>query len=96
MSHLLTSVFLAINTVDNNKYAIKTIDKSKIIEEDLLNNIKNEIMLMKMIKHPYIVGLIEVMATASKIILVLEYIEGCDLFDLIGYVLNRFAQGKTP
>jgi len=38
---------------------------------------------MKIIKHPYIVKLIEVMATQQKILLVMEYLEGGDLFDAI-------------
>ena len=38
---------------------------------------------MKAIEHPYIVKLYEVMATHSKIILVLEYVEGGELGDFI-------------
>jgi 5'-AMP-activated protein kinase catalytic alpha subunit len=65
------------------KYAVKLIDKDKIIEEDLSDNIKTEIQLMRMIRHPYIVKLCEVLSTQQKIILVMEYIEGGDLFDCI-------------
>lgn len=38
---------------------------------------------MKMINHPFIVKLYEVIATQQKIMLVMEYVEGGDLFDLI-------------
>jgi serine/threonine protein kinase len=41
---------------------------------------------MKIIKHPYIVKLIEVMATQQKILLVMEYLEGGDLFDTISKI----------
>jgi len=46
-------------------------------------SIKKEVMLMKMIKHPNIVKLKEVLASKSKIYLVLELIKGGDLFDII-------------
>ena len=38
---------------------------------------------MKKINHPNIVKLFEVMSTNQKILLVMEYIEGGDLFDAI-------------
>jgi serine/threonine protein kinase len=38
---------------------------------------------MKKINHPYIVKLFEVMSTNQKILLVMEYIDGGDLFDAI-------------
>ncbi len=78
---LLISVYLA--TKDNNQYAIKLIDKDKIIEEDISDLIKTEIQLMRMIRHPYIVKLYEVLSTQQKFILVMEYIDGGDLFDKI-------------
>jgi 5'-AMP-activated protein kinase catalytic alpha subunit len=74
-------VFLA--TKESQEFAIKIIDKDKIVEENLLDNIKKEIQHMKVIQHPYIVKLYEVMATHSKIILVLEYVEGGELGDFI-------------
>jgi len=65
------------------QYAIKCIDKDRIIEENLSDHVKTEISLMKMINHPYIVKLCEVMSTQQKIILVMEYIQGGDLFSII-------------
>ncbi len=65
------------------KYAIKCIDKDRIIEENLGDSIKTEISLMRMIRHPYIVKLSNVMTTQQKIILVMEYISGGDLFEHI-------------
>ncbi len=58
-------------------------DKNKIINENLNDNIKSEVQLMRLITHPYIVKLIEVMAANQKILLVMEFIEGGDLFDAI-------------
>ena len=38
---------------------------------------------MRIIDHPYVVKLIEVIATQQKIMLVMEFVDGGDLFDLI-------------
>ncbi len=46
-------------------------------------SIKKEVTMMKMIKHKNIVKLKEVLASNSKIYLVLELIKGGDLFDVI-------------
>jgi serine/threonine protein kinase len=46
-------------------------------------SIKTEIQLLQTVHHPYIVKLHEVMATQQKILLVMEYVNGGDLFDLI-------------
>ena len=73
----------AINSETGEEVAIKILDKEKIKQEDLGESIKKEVMLMKMIKHPNIVRLIEVLASNSKISLVLEVIKGGDLFDVI-------------
>jgi len=74
---------LAINSRDNKEYAIKILDINKIIKENLDKNIEKEVALMKKISHPYIVKLFEVMTTNQKILLVMEYIDGGDLFDAI-------------
>lgn len=63
--------------------AIKILDKEKIKQEDLGESIKKEVTMMKMIKHKNIVKLKEVLASNSKIYLVLELIRGGDLFDVI-------------
>lgn len=63
--------------------AIKILDKERVKQEDLGESIKKEVQLMKMIQHPNIVKLKEVLASNSKIYLVLELINGGDLFDII-------------
>ncbi len=74
---------MAINSRDNKEYAIKILDINKIIKENLDKNIEKEVALMRKINHPYIVKLFEVMSTNQKILLVMEYIDGGDLFDAI-------------
>ena len=45
--------------------------------------IKKEISIMKMVNHKYVVSLIEVLASKTKIFIVLELVTGGELFDKI-------------
>ncbi len=54
---------------------------------DLIDSIKTEVQLLKTVHHPYIVKLVEVMTTKQKILLIMEYVEGGDLFDLISNII---------
>nr|GMD00537.1 CBL-interacting protein kinase 18-like [Ipomoea batatas] len=67
--------------------AIKVINKEKVMITDMVNQTKREISVMGLIKHPNIVQLYEVMATKSKIFLVLEFVKGGELF-------NKVAKGR--
>lgn len=73
----------AVNTETNEAVAIKVLDKEKIQKQNMGNQIKKEISIMKMVKHEYIVGMIEVLASKTKIFIVLELIVGGELFDKI-------------
>jgi 5'-AMP-activated protein kinase catalytic alpha subunit len=64
-------------------YALKVIEKTKIVEEKLRECIKTEIQTMRLLRHPYVVKLFEVMTSTRGVILVMEYIKGCDFFDKI-------------
>ncbi|XP_018413296.1 PREDICTED: serine/threonine-protein kinase DCLK3 [Nanorana parkeri] len=65
----------------NEEYAMKIIDKAKLLgKEDI---VKNEVSIIKMLSHPNIVKLIDDFETENDIYLVLEYIKGGDLFDAI-------------
>eukprot|EP01016_Furgasonia_blochmanni_P037092 TRINITY_DN4327_c0_g1_i11.p1 TRINITY_DN4327_c0_g1~~TRINITY_DN4327_c0_g1_i11.p1 ORF type:complete len:587 (-),score=117.16 TRINITY_DN4327_c0_g1_i11:267-2027(-) len=76
-------VRMGLNTRTKEKVAMKIIEKEKIKREDLLDNLKKEVAIMMMINHPHIVRLIEVLASKTKIYLVLEYIDGGELWDKI-------------
>lgn len=77
-------VYLA--EADHNQYAIKIIDKTKIVDEKLRDCIKTEIQTMKLLRHPYVVRLYEVMISSRGIILVMEYVKGGDFFDKISKI----------
>ena len=67
--------------------AIKIIDKEKVLKVGLIDQIKREISVMRLVKHPNVVELYEVMASKTKIYFVMEYVKGGELF-------NKVAKGK--
>lgn len=73
----------AVNTEDQRVVAIKVLDKDKIQKQNMGSQIKKEISIMKMVKHPHVVELIEVLASKTKIFIVLELVTGGELFDEI-------------
>ncbi|KAM3136324.1 hypothetical protein pb186bvf_011623 [Paramecium bursaria] len=73
----------ATHVISKEEFAIKIIDKEKVKKEDLVESLKKEIQILMIIEHPNIVKLIEVLASKTKIYLVLEWIRGGELFDKI-------------
>lgn len=71
------------NVETGEKVAIKVLDKAKILQHQMVEQIKREISTMKIIRHPNVVQLFEVMASKTKVYLVLEFINGGELFDKI-------------
>eukprot|EP00249_Psilotum_nudum_P012732 c23949_g1_i1 orf=481-1800(+) len=76
-------VKFAKNTRTGESVAIKVLDKEKILKHKMVEQIKREISTMKLIKHPNVVQLYEVMASKTKIYIVLELVTGGELFDKI-------------
>ncbi|OMO90698.1 hypothetical protein COLO4_18942 [Corchorus olitorius] len=67
--------------------AIKVISKDQVKKEGMMEQIKREISVMRLVRHPNIVELKEVMATKTKIFFVMEYVRGGELF-------AKVAKGK--
>ncbi|XP_022251077.1 uncharacterized protein LOC106467233, partial [Limulus polyphemus] len=63
--------------------AIKTIKKSKIESEKDLIRIRREIQIMSSIQHPHIIHIYEVFENKEKIVLVMQYASGGELYDLL-------------
>lgn len=64
-------------------FAVKILEKNRIIHLKITDQIKREIATLKLLKHPNVVRLHEVLASKSKIYMVLEYVTGGELFDKI-------------
>ncbi|KAK3024379.1 hypothetical protein RJ639_043283 [Escallonia herrerae] len=63
--------------------AIKVIDKEKVLRVGLIDQIKREISTMRLVRHPNIIHLYEVMATKTKIYFVMEFAKGGELFNKV-------------
>ncbi|XP_054148713.1 serine/threonine-protein kinase DCLK2 isoform X2 [Melozone crissalis] len=63
------------------EFALKIIDKAKCCGKEHL--IENEVSILRRVKHPNIIMLIEEMDTPSELYLVMELVKGGDLFDAI-------------
>lgn len=87
-------VKLAVNMETGEKMAIKVLDKSIIQRQNMGAQVKREISIMKLVRHPYVVQLREVLASSSKIFLVCELITGGELFDKI-VEKQRFSEEEA-
>ncbi|XP_027329948.1 CBL-interacting serine/threonine-protein kinase 8-like isoform X2 [Abrus precatorius] len=76
-------VKFAQNTETGESVAMKVLDRSTIIKHKMIDQIKREISIMKLVRHPYVVRLHEVLASRTKIYIILEFITGGELFDKI-------------
>ncbi|KAJ7560030.1 hypothetical protein O6H91_04G111200 [Diphasiastrum complanatum] len=73
----------ARNTKTGQSVAIKVLDKEQVIMHKMAEQIKREISIMKLVKHPNIIQICEVMGSKKKIYIVLELVTGGELFDKI-------------
>ncbi|KAK2956557.1 putative CBL-interacting protein kinase 23 [Blattamonas nauphoetae] len=63
--------------------AMKIIGKEKVMKYHMIEQLKREISLMKRLKHENIIRMHEVLASQSKVFIVLEYANGGELFQKI-------------
>ncbi|NXO22947.1 DCLK2 kinase, partial [Cisticola juncidis] len=63
------------------EFALKIIDKAKCCGKEHL--IENEVSILRRVKHPNIIMLVEEMDTPTELYLVMELVKGGDLFDAI-------------
>ncbi|XP_008651114.1 CBL-interacting protein kinase 21 isoform X3 [Zea mays] len=76
-------VRLARDAGTGRSFAIKILDRQRILAMKIDEQIKREIATLKLLKHPNVVRLYEVSASKTKIYMVLEYVNGGELFDKI-------------
>lgn len=80
-------VYHGRNLKTGQNVAVKMIDKEKVMKVGLIEQIKREISVMRLVKHPNVVQLFEVMASKTKIYFAMEYVKGGELF-------NKVAKGR--
>ena len=74
------SVKLGVEKKTNQRVAIKIIKKNKAKEKDI-ELVRNEIDIMKLCYHPYVVHLLDHFENGEYIFIVMEYIKGGSLTD---------------
>lgn len=73
---------LARHVFTGEKVAVKVIDKTKL-DEISRAHLFQEVRCMKLVQHPNVVRLYEVIDTQTKLYLILELGDGGDLYDYI-------------
>ena len=76
-------VKLAVHKTTKNKYAIKIYSKRSLIDPQKRSTVKNEINILKQIDNENVMKLYEVIDTPSNLYLVLEYIKGINLLEIM-------------
>ncbi|XP_037733880.1 SNF-related serine/threonine-protein kinase [Chelonia mydas] len=87
-------VKLARHVFTGEKVAVKVIDKSKL-DVSAAGQLLQEVRCMKLVQHPNVVRLYEVIDTHSKLYLILELGDGGDMFDHIMRHEGGLAEGRA-
>ena len=84
------NVYLGINNLNNQYYAIKVISKSQLQSRIVYQYFNNEIYILKHINHPNIVKYISLVEQKKDYWLVIEYCNGGSLVKALKYHLTKF------
>ncbi|KHN47144.1 CBL-interacting protein kinase 24 [Glycine soja] len=76
-------VKFARNSETGDSVAIKIMAKTTILQHRMVEQIKREISIMKIVRNPNIVRLHEVLASQTRIYIILEFVMGGELYDKI-------------
>mmetsp|Transcript_183330 Transcript_183330/g.581372 ORF Transcript_183330/g.581372 Transcript_183330/m.581372 type:complete len:466 (+) Transcript_183330:103-1500(+) len=70
--------------------AVKVLQKDRIVEVADVERVAREVHILKLIRHPHIVQLFEIIETRGQLYLIMEYASGGELFDHI------VSKGRVP
>lgn len=86
---MLTSLIVATHSLTGHRVAMKIINRRKISSMDMGARVKREIQYLKLLRHPHIIKLYEVITTPGDIVMVIEYAPR----ELFQYIVDR---GRMP
>ena len=72
-THLLT----------DEKVAVKILEKDKIVDSSDVDRVSREIHILKILRHPVVVQLYEIIESEKELFLIMEYARGGELFEFI-------------
>ena len=87
-------VKLATHKITKEKFAIKIYTKEFLLDPQKRNVVKNEINILKQLDNEYIMKLYEEIDTPNYLYLVLEYINGIPLIDILRNEKNGYLSQK--
>ena len=79
-------VKLAEHRHSKEKVAVKILEKDKIVDEGDRERVSRELHILKIIRHPNIIQLYEILEDDDKLYLIMEFAQGGELFD---YIVSR-------
>lgn len=82
-------VKLAYHLATHEKVALKIINRKTLAKSDMQGRVEREISYLRLLRHPHIIKLYDVIKSKDEIIMVIEF-AGKELFD---YIVQR---GKMP
>lgn len=88
----IAEVYRVVHKKSGMSYAAKIFNKSLIMKKNLEKPLSNQIKIMSKISHPNIIQLIEVLKTNDDIVIIMEYADGGDLYNMI---LERGSLSET-
>eukprot|EP00668_Euglena_longa_P022024 GGOE01027405.1.p1 GENE.GGOE01027405.1~~GGOE01027405.1.p1 ORF type:complete len:599 (-),score=109.34 GGOE01027405.1:617-2389(-) len=87
-------VKIAEHEITGHRVAVKMLNRKLSNKANADLKIKREIKILKLLRHPHIIRLYEVIETPTDIFMIMEYVEGGELFDFI--VRNgRLSEGQS-
>ena len=87
-------VYLVQKIDTQKKYAMKVLNKDRILAQNLLKYVKAERNILSIMNHPFIIKLYYAFQTNSKLFLILEYCPGGDLSKHL-YFEKKFSEARA-
>ncbi|CAD8141470.1 unnamed protein product [Paramecium octaurelia] len=87
-----SKVYLVTKKYDQSQFASKCVDKRYLQEDGGYNALFNEIQLMQRLKHENIIQLIDLYEGENTFYMILEYLEGKSLHELLNQRQSIFEQ----
>ncbi|KAJ3044511.1 coatomer subunit beta [Rhizophlyctis rosea] len=81
-------VKVGTNVVTNQTVAVKILNREDILDGNMTEQVRNEITVLRRVRHHNICNLVDVMATRERIYIVIEFISGGELL----YHLGKFSE----
>ena len=77
------NVFLCVNPEKGTYYALKTVSRKKVHMYDIHENILLERRILLQLDHVFIVKLVKTFKDSKRLYLLMEFVKGMDLFDVL-------------